>query len=67
MPYVICDGCKLVTYSAALWACTEECPRCGAELPRRGRRFGHAVPPKPTRDPWFSRARALRLIRDDDR
>ena len=66
MPYVICDGCKLVTYSAALWACTEECPRCGAELPRRSRRFRPTAAPKSAREPWFSPARSLRLIRDDD-
>ena len=33
MPYVICAACRLRTYSAALWASTEECPRCGAHLP----------------------------------
>ena len=33
MPYVICAGCDLRTYSAALWASTEECPRCGTRLP----------------------------------
>lgn len=66
MPYVICDGCKLVTYSAALWASTEECPRCGSELPQRRRRFAHTAPPRSARDPWFARARSLRVIRDDD-
>jgi hypothetical protein len=33
VPYVICGDCELLTYSAALWAGTEECPRCGAPLP----------------------------------
>ncbi len=33
MPYVICEHCTLQTYSAALWASTETCPRCGTELP----------------------------------
>jgi hypothetical protein len=33
VPYVICGDCELLTYSAALWASTEECPRCGAPLP----------------------------------
>jgi hypothetical protein len=37
MPYVICGACELVTYSAALWAGTDECPRCGTGLPS-GRR-----------------------------
>lgn len=33
MPYVICMRCGLSTYSAALWASTDVCPRCGTELP----------------------------------
>jgi acetyl-CoA carboxylase beta subunit len=33
VPYVICEQCALQTYSAALWASTETCPRCGTELP----------------------------------
>ena len=33
MRFVICRPCKVVTYSAALWAGTEECPRCGTTLP----------------------------------
>jgi hypothetical protein len=33
VPYVICEHCALQTYSAALWASTERCPRCGTELP----------------------------------
>lgn len=33
MPYVICGACDLSTYSAALWASTDECPRCGVALP----------------------------------
>lgn len=35
MPYVVCARCELRTYSAALWASTEVCPRCDSELPRR--------------------------------
>lgn len=34
MPYVVCARCELRTYSAALWASTDVCPRCGSELPR---------------------------------
>ena len=34
MPYVICAQCALRTYSAALWAATDVCPRCGSDLPR---------------------------------
>ncbi|HEU4657962.1 MAG TPA: hypothetical protein VFR97_10565 [Capillimicrobium sp.] len=34
MPYVICGRCQLRTYSAALWAATDVCPRCDSELPR---------------------------------
>lgn len=34
MPYVVCARCQLRTYSAALWATTEVCPRCDSELPR---------------------------------
>lgn len=37
MPYVICADCELSTYSTALWAGTDECPRCGASLPRARR------------------------------
>jgi uncharacterized paraquat-inducible protein A len=37
MPYVICEACQLRTYSAALWASTDGCPRCGTELPRARR------------------------------
>ena len=37
MPYVICAPCELRTYSAALWAATEVCPRCGTDLPRARR------------------------------
>jgi hypothetical protein len=37
VPYGICRACALVTYSAALWASTDECPRCGAGL-HHGRR-----------------------------
>jgi hypothetical protein len=33
VPYVICEHCTLQTYSAALWASIETCPRCGTELP----------------------------------
>ncbi len=33
MPYVICDGCRLTTYSAALWSSTDACPHCGDRLP----------------------------------
>jgi hypothetical protein len=33
VPYVICGACRLVTYSAALWSGTDECPRCGSPLP----------------------------------
>lgn len=56
MPYVVCARCRLRTYSAALWISTEECPSCGAELPRADRkvipiaahpRFA-ASPPEPT-------------------
>ena len=36
MPYVVCERCELRTYSAALWASTEVCPRCGAELRSAG-------------------------------
>jgi hypothetical protein len=35
MPYVACPGCTLRTYSAAAWAETDDCPRCGRELPSR--------------------------------
>lgn len=37
MPYVICSDCQLLTYSATLWASTDECPRCGALLPSQRR------------------------------
>lgn len=33
VPYVICERCKVTTYSAALWSSTDECPRCGSALP----------------------------------
>lgn len=53
MPYVVCARCDLRTYSAALWMGTDECPSCGAPLPRADRkvvpiavhpRFAHSAP-----------------------
>jgi hypothetical protein len=35
MPYVMCPGCGLETYSAAGWAGVDDCPRCGRDLPAK--------------------------------
>jgi hypothetical protein len=37
VPYVICGDCKVVTYSAELWAITDQCPRCDTPLPSGAR------------------------------
>jgi hypothetical protein len=37
MPYVTCASCGLTTFSAAYRVETEDCARCGAELPRPSR------------------------------
>jgi hypothetical protein len=34
MPYVTCDDCKLMAFSAAYRWQPDFCARCGAELPR---------------------------------
>jgi hypothetical protein len=42
VPYVVCPGCGLETYSAAGWAGVDDCPRCGRDLPA-GQTGGTAV------------------------
>jgi len=32
LPYVQCEQCRLRSYTAALHARVDECPRCGASL-----------------------------------
>jgi hypothetical protein len=51
MPYVSCARCQLRTYSAALWAATDVCPRCDSELPRpRGTVISLFDPPRRVAD-----------------
>jgi hypothetical protein len=54
MPYVICGACELVTYSAALWASTDECPRCGTSLPSARRSELLAVAMQDELSHWLS-------------
>jgi endogenous inhibitor of DNA gyrase (YacG/DUF329 family) len=44
MPYVKCPHCKAPSYSAAAHAVIEECPVCGATLPRGRRAAGRSGP-----------------------